>query len=331
MQSFEAGTLASAGLETTVCPLCGQDRPKLRLIGRDLLYGQPGEFQLVRCGGCGHGYLNPRPTRDAIGACYPPEYAPFRLEQETAVAGAAGRVKSGLRRIPGLRRLVARFVESRAEFIPPVPPARALEIGCGDGSFLEKLRSAGWDAQAVEPSPIAANAARARGFDVHAGTLESAGFGDGQFDAVFAWMVVEHLHDPVSTLEEARRILKPGGWLCLCVPNFGCWEPRVFGRYWYALQLPTHLQHFTPATLRRLLDAAGFDAERIVHQRNLNNVVGSVGLWLRDKFPDRGLGNRLIRFTDNPSTPGVLLLALPAKVLAWLRQGGRLTAVARRP
>jgi SAM-dependent methyltransferase len=330
MCSSEAGTLESAGLETTACPLCGQNQPKHCRSGRDLLYGQPGEFHLVRCGGCGHVYLNPRPTRDAIGAYYPPDYAPFRLGRATTSTGGRGRGR--LRRIRGLRRFVAWFVDSQAEFIPPIDASRdrALEIGCADGRFLDKLRAAGWQSRGVEPSPAAAEAARSRGFDVHTGTLESADFGDGEFDAVFAWMVVEHLHDPVATLAEVRRVLKPSGWLCLCVPNFGCWEPRVFGRYWYALQLPTHLQHFTPRTLRRLLEGAGFEVTRIVHQRNLNNVVGSAGLWLRERFPRRRLGERLIRFTDDPSTLGVLLLAIPAKVLAWLGQGGRLTVVARR-
>ena len=332
MCSRQAGAAEPTALETTNCPLCGQERQYPCRSGRDLLYGQPGEFQLVRCCGCGHVYLNPRPTIDAIGAYYPPQYAPFRLESAVSPARPDEGWTARLKRVPGLRKLVAWFVDSRAEVIPAVdaPQKRALEIGCASGGFLQKLRAAGWEARGVEPSPAAAEAARSRGFDVHTGTLESARFQDGQFEAVFAWMVVEHLHDPVATLAEVRRVLTPSGWFCLCVPNYGCWEPRVFGKYWYALQLPTHLQHFTPRTLRRLLEAAGFEVVRIVHQRNLNNVVGSVGLWLREKFPRRRRGERLIRFTDDPSTLGVVALAIPAKILAWLRQGGRLTVVARR-
>ena len=142
-------------------------------------------------------------------------------------------------------------------------------------------------------------------------------------------MVLEHLHDPRGTLTEIRRILKPDGWLMFSVPNFGSWERRFFGRYWYALDLPRHLQHFTPHTLRRTLDAAGFDVIKIIHQRTANNITGSIGYWWRERFPDSRLAAALIQHCDEPRTGLVLVLALPAKFLAWIRQGGRLTVVAR--
>ena len=155
-------------------------------------------------------------------------------------------------------------------------------------------------------------------------------FAASSFDAVFAWMVVEHLHDPVATLRFARELLKPGGILSFSVPNFGCWERRAFGRFWYALQLPTHLQQFTSDSLRRLLEISGIELVELIHQRNVNNLVGSVGLWLRTKFPRWSLGERLIRWIDNPSALGLCLLAPLARVLAVMRQAGRLTVVARR-
>jgi SAM-dependent methyltransferase len=173
--------------------------------------------------------------------------------------------------------------------------------------------------------------------EVQVGTLAEAvnahtqAFTPGSFDAVFAWMVIEHLHDPIATLRLAHGLLKPGGWLLFSVPNFGCWERRVFGRFWYALQLPTHLQHFTSASLRRLLDTSGFELVELIHQRNLNNLVGSVGLWLRTKFPRWSLGERMIRWTDNPTAAWLCLLTPLARCLAGVRQAGRLTIIARRP
>jgi hypothetical protein len=143
-------------------------------------------------------------------------------------------------------------------------------------------------------------------------------------------MVVEHLHDPVATLRLARELLQPGGTLSISVPNFGCWERRAFGRCCYALQLPTHLQHFTTGSLRRLLAASGFELVELIHQRNVNNLIGSAGLWFRARFPHWSLGERLIRWTDNPSALGLCLLAPLARLLAAIRQAGRLTVVARR-
>ena len=211
-----------------------------------------------------------------------------------------------------------------------------MELGCSHGAFLEQLRDRGWECVGIEPAADVASRAAERGLDVRVGSLESVvatnpqTFAPSSFDAVFAWMVIEHLHDPVATLRLARELLKPGGTLSISVPNFGCWERRALGRVWYALQLPTHLQHFTSASLRRMLEASGFELVELIHQRNVNNLVGSLGLWLRTKFPRWSLGERLIRWTDNPSAIGLCLLAPLARALAMARQSGRLTVVAHR-
>lgn len=313
-------------MESTACPLCGADRPVSILTGRDLLHGCPGEFKLVRCGDCEHVYLNPRPTIAGIGRYYPSDYGPYQAADGSAASTATEEPKIGL-----LRKLVRWFVDARGDFIPPVTgePRQALEIGCAHGGFLDRLRKEGWQVQGVEFSAEAAQRAAARGLEVHVGTLESAELPGEQFDAVFLWMVLEHLHDPAATLREIRRVLKPDGWLVFSVPNFGSWERWFFGRYWYALDLPRHLQHFTTRSLRRPLNESGFQTARVIHQRTANNLVGSCGYWWRERFPASNLAPKLIRFCDEPRAWGVILLALPAKMLAWMRQAGQISVVAR--
>ena len=338
-------------LETTGCPLCGEHRSHTVLVASDLLYGCPGEFKLARCEACRHVFLNPRPTRECIGQFYPADYGPFRGASSVPRPlgrGQCGPLPNGRgttpRSWPWLRRLVLWWIDSRATPIPKFEisdfksqmPPRALELGCSHGAFLQQLRERGWDCVGIEPAAEVARLASERGLNVRVGSLESVVAADPQtmasksFDAVFAWMVIEHLHDPTATLRCVRELLKPGGTLSLCVPNFGCWERRAFGRFWYALQLPTHLQHFTTASLSQLLEVSGFELVELIHQRNVNNLVGSVGLWLRTKFPRWSLGERLIRWTDNPSAIGLCLLAPLARLLAIVRQSGRLTVVARR-
>jgi SAM-dependent methyltransferase len=154
---------------------------------------------------------------------------------------------------------------------------------------------------------------------------------DAEFDAVFAWMVVEHVHDPPGTLKRILRLLKPAGTFVFSVPNFGCWEAAFAGRYWWALDLPRHLQHFTPRAVRRMLRDAGFEGVEIVHQRNAFNLVGTVGLWLMACFPGKSWGRRLIHYLDNPRAGGILALAPLAWFFAAIHQGGRLTVIARKP
>lgn len=329
--------------EQVPCPLCGSPRWSSYLKGREWLFDLPGEFQLVRCRDCRHVFLNPRPTPESIHHYYPRAYGPYHLiEPSESTVETATRTPSadahppwylsrGVRAIPGLRRLYYWLSETYAEVIPEVegPSKRALELGCADGRFLMRLQQSGWEVQGVEFAEEPAQRALARGLPVHVGRLEPGLLPARSFDAVFAWMVIEHLHDPLATLREVRRIAKDTAWLVLSVPNFGCWEPKVFGRYWYSLELPRHLHHFTTRSLRRMLEQCGFRMVRVIHQRNLLNLVGSIGLWWRAWFPRSRLAARLIAYPDHPGFWSQLAMAPWAILLAWMRQGGRLTVIAR--
>jgi SAM-dependent methyltransferase len=119
----------------------------------------------------------------------------------------------------------------------------------------------------VEPSRWSADRARARGLQVVDGTLAAADLPEGSFDVVTMWDVVEHLADPLSELRRARRLLRPGGLLALSTMNVEAWFPRLLGRRWpWYMQM--HLYYFTPRTLGRMLERAGFRmVEAVPHRR----------------------------------------------------------------
>jgi SAM-dependent methyltransferase len=336
------------------CPLCGEGRYEVRLESVDLMHGIPGTFRVVRCLNCRHVYMNPQPTRETVLFGYPDQYGPHAAmhadtsaqstadneshknvgvqERSTAGPQKPWYLRPSVRRIPGLRSLYYWLTNTRGDFIPPQysPTSPALELGCATGTFLKKLRDAGWSARGVELVAPAAAVARREGFEVHVGTLESAACSNSAFDAVFGWMVIEHLNDPRSTLNQMARMTKADGWLGISIPNFGCWEPTVFGRYWYLWELPRHLHFFTPKSIRRLVEECGFDRVQVVHQRNALNLVGSVGLWLRRRFPHSRVARRILEWPDHPTTWWQLALAPIAIALAAVRQGGRLLVIARR-
>ncbi len=346
---MDAPPTAVIELEDQPCPLCGSSRAASYLRSGDLLYGVPGEFQIVRCLDCRHLYMNPRPTADTILNCYPAHYGPHQVAASTGDAPApAAATEAGttaapqanrpwylapaVRHIPGLRALYYWLTKSYGTYIPPEvgSGSHVVELGCATGTFLEQLRTAGCRAEGIEPVPSAAEEAQRRGFPVHVGLLETASLKDDTHDAAFAWMVLEHLPNPRETLLELNRTLRPDGWLVFSVPNAGCWEPYVFGKNWMVFELPRHLQHFTVARLKRLLTECGYDRVSVIHQHNVSNLVASVGIVLVRWFPHSRWAVRVRDWPNRPTLWAQLALAPLAKVLAWLRQGGRLTVVARR-
>lgn len=308
-------------IEEASCPLGCPANDETVLTGRDRLHNLPGEFRMVKCRTCGLMRTSPRPTAETIGVYYPEDYAPHQ-EISTPVRSTP---KPLWRRVG---RVVYNALPFHTENIPDIPPGRMLEIGCGSGAFLRGMMEKGWVAEGVEFSPQAAERARALGCSVYAGPLETAPGPAEPYDLIVGWMVLEHLHNPVAALRQLRRRLKPGGWLVLSLPDAGALEFRIFKDAWYALQLPTHLFHFTPETLAMVLERGGWQLKKLYHQRNLGNLAASAGYVMRDSRPESVLAEALIRF---PERPGIWKTALfPVSfILSIFGQTGRMTAWAQ--
>jgi SAM-dependent methyltransferase len=255
------------------CNLCGADNPQLLFVGPDRLVGAPGEFRLSKCGRCGLVYLTPRPSPDEIGAYYPEDYHPFLYAIEDE--------RSWLRR---LDRRYGLHKRCRAVIRRAGQPGRVLDVGCATGIFLQGMRQRGWEPQGVELSPSAASYARSRfGLPVVEGELETAAFEPASFDLVTLWDVLEHVPEPDRTLGECARVLKPGGWLVMSLPNPEAWEARWFGRYWAGWDVPRHFHVFRQAHLRQYLEAAGFELCEVSSFTGRHGVlVLSLDFWTGD-------------------------------------------------
>jgi SAM-dependent methyltransferase len=308
--------------------------------GPDWYYDVPGLFVVVRCASCGHAYLNPCPVDEDLARCYPEGYSAHRSGRPEAEQAAAPIVRrrpwylaNWFRKIPGPRWLYYWLTDSKSQIVPAGGAGRrALEMGCATGDFLVRLKDEGWEAEGLDIVESAVEVARGRGFSVRVGDPTSVELPRDQYDAVFAWMVVEHLPRPRAAMQRTYAALRPGGWFCFSVPNFGCWERWLWGSHWKGADLPRHLQHFTARTLRGLLDAEGFTDIRIIHQPSFLNWLGSHGSWLRARNPEGRLGQTLLRwFYDNPPLWTYFVLGPWAHLLAALRQSGRVTVVARKP
>jgi 2-polyprenyl-3-methyl-5-hydroxy-6-metoxy-1,4-benzoquinol methylase len=256
------------------CPACGEPRRELLYEGlTDRLFGAPGSWRLQRCSGCGAAYLDPRPTPTSITAAYESYYTHEDAPAD-AFTGLRRRLRNGylnarygygLQPVAALGRVVVPLLPGHRAAADrhvrrlrlPHPGARVLDIGCGNGEFLLEMRAAGWTVDGVETDSHAVSRARERSLPVHQGTLESAGYAPGSFDAVTLSHVLEHLHDPVATLSRCRALLRPDGVVWIATPNLAGPGHRRFGRAWRGLEPPRHLVVFTPSALVRALERAG--------------------------------------------------------------------------
>ena len=300
-------------LEDAGCALCSSTEYRPVLVGQDRLHGGPGRFQVVACRRCGLMRTNPRPTFATIGLYYPQDYEPYI---ETASEDRHRR-----------RHAVSRIVSSLDTAIPLLAPGRLLEIGSASGNYLVAMQRAGWHVTGVEFDPTAAaTAARTTGADVRVGGVLDTDFPPASFDLVCGWMVFEHLHDPVSAFARVFEWLTPGGWLAFSVPDAGNWQLRTFGDAWFALQLPTHLYHFTKTTIRRVLSSRGYEAISIRSQRTLFDVAMSCAYRVEDAgLVAPGTGQRIAR-----STPSRALVRAGGILGGPLGLSGRMTVWARR-
>ena len=135
-----------------------------------------------------------------------------------------------------------------------------LEVGVARGDFLAEARRAGFAPVGIEPEPGSAAEARSRsGADVLVGWVEDLELPPESFDVVCLWHVIEHIPQPRLVLEALHRSLKPGGRLFCEVPNADSVMARTQGNQWAYLDPEHHVGFFDPGTLRRALEATGYD------------------------------------------------------------------------
>lgn len=267
-----------------VCILCGNHQSFPLWEGSDKKFRGPGRFSYRQCHDCNLVSLFPPIPIDELALYYPDYVTPVRSDGPTSISV---RVRQTLKRMVAeewygyesaalhnrpwplrlLRKMLTLPLRSLLRQVPlRRPEGRVLDVGCGSGGYLAFLASLGWDCYGVEPGPNSrAYAKDALGLNVHPGPLEACSFEDKFFDLVTMWHVIEHLPNPLETLQEMHRILKPDGLLVLRTPNVDSFEARAFRGNWYALDPPRHLYLFSPKTLKTLLARGGFAVTRTIY------------------------------------------------------------------
>lgn len=127
--------------------------------------------------------------------------------------------------------------------------ARVLDYGCGPGDMLLVARDMGFEPEGIDAFPRSVEIARSRGLNVALGDASSLDYAENLFDAIVLQSVIEHIHDPLLTLEKLSGMLRPGGVLVVSAPT-------PCSSFW---DDPTHIRPYTPVSLKTLGELLGLE------------------------------------------------------------------------
>jgi 2-polyprenyl-3-methyl-5-hydroxy-6-metoxy-1,4-benzoquinol methylase len=306
--SFTSGVAQRRARPVDRCPLCFSRQAEFVTapIGAD-------GSTVVECADCAMMFTSPRPEPEAFNAYYPPDYPQHNLKprrrrwhtplreawQRWLLLSYRGYGESG----PAGRQAGAMLFERFARpfldaYTPPLHGRRRLlDVGCGVGDYLDRMRRLGWTVLGVERSERAASIARSHfGAPVLQADFPRVELARQSFDLVTAWQVLEHLDRPRQALARIAELLAPDGRLMLTVPNAEGWAAKIFGPAWIGWDAPRHVTHFTADTLRTMLEAEGY---AILHLGTLSQsgwIRHSARRAIANPHPAVPLGTRKLQF-----------------------------------
>lgn len=224
------------------CPICSSTNHAHYLSALDYTVSKE-LFAIMQCDTCHFLFTSPRPDNALLGGYYKSEDYISHSDTSKGLISKLYKIARGFA-LDNKYQLVAKYCKGK----------RLLDVGSGTGAFLNHAQIKGLDAIGVEPDKEARALAKEKYavsvYDEAAlNELESS-----SFDAITMWHVLEHVPNLDERLFQLKRLLHPGGRIFVAVPNPNSYDAKHYKAYWAAYDVPRHLWHFTPQSMRRLLE-----------------------------------------------------------------------------
>ena len=233
------------------CPICNDKEIHLTRKVYDDRYGYPGKFQLLKCQHCRHIFLQGAFTPELLRELYSDFYPRSNYSEES---------HQPYQEISGFKSWFDGAKSATFRWIPK--NVKILDIGCGFGESLGYHKTRGCEVFGVEADENIRRVADKYEYKVYVGLFNPDIYEENYFDYVTMSQVIEHVTDPVLTLQGIAQILKPGGLAILSSPNANGWGAKFFGKYWINWHTPYHLQFFSRKSMKLTAEQAGLVLEK---------------------------------------------------------------------
>lgn len=212
------------------CPLCESEQHKpIKGYEKDSLH---------RCGSCGFVFSGRMPSKEELDVHY----------SNYSYGGAYYDSPITLKRY---HELLDKFEKYRKT-------NKLLDVGCGNGGFLQVAKERNWDCLGIEYSQQAVQNCKTKGLNVLQGSLGDYTGAFLDYDVVTSFEVMEHLQWPSVEIKNIHKVLRKGGLAYVTTPNFNSIMRYYLKDKYDALAYPEHLMYFTARTLKSAFVSRGF-------------------------------------------------------------------------
>lgn len=235
------------------CPNCGDKNISFILTAKDHTVSGEG-FEIWECKNCTQRFTQNVPDADKIGKYYQSQdYISHSDTSKGFINNLYHKVRK--RTLVQKRKLIQKVTGKNTGTI--------LDVGAGTGAFLNTMQQAGWTCTGIEPDENT----RKKAAELYHLDLKNAEnlylLPPQSFNAITLWHVLEHVHDLHLYVDQLKKLLSSDGKLFIAVPNYTCGDEKIYHESWAAYDVPRHLYHFSPLSMKTLLTSHGLKIEAI--------------------------------------------------------------------
>ncbi|CAN5211292.1 class I SAM-dependent methyltransferase [soil metagenome] len=236
------------------CLVCNSSNIVFALTAKDFTVSQE-KFRIFQCNACTFRFTQNIPPAEGIGKYYQSENYISHTETEK---GLVNRLYHFVRKIT-LKSKIS-LIKQHTKLVQ----GSLLDIGAGTGAFAHGIQAAGWKCTGIEPDESARTIAAEKYSVSLSDQQQLFKLPEHSFDAITLWHVLEHVHKLDEYMIHIKRLLKESGKIFIAVPNYTSYDAKVYQQFWAAYDVPRHLYHFSPKSMKSLLEGHNLKLQAVL-------------------------------------------------------------------